>query len=96
MCKWVRFCACIVFCYYYYFIFVFKNFNCFKGLVIAGIGDLQRPAEAISLPQTIALSATGLIWSRYSLVIIPKNYSLFSVNVFVAATQLYQMARAIK
>ncbi|XP_044738434.1 mitochondrial pyruvate carrier 2-like [Chrysoperla carnea] len=69
---------------------------CKWGLVCAGIGDLQRPAEAISLPQTIALSATGLIWSRYSLVIIPKNYSLFSVNVFVAATQLYQMARAIK
>lgn len=65
------------------------------GLVIAGLADLQRPAESISIPQTAALAATGVIWSRYSLVIIPKNYGLFSVNVFVAFTQLYQMYRAI-
>ncbi|XP_030768144.1 mitochondrial pyruvate carrier 2-like [Sitophilus oryzae] len=65
------------------------------GLVIAGLADLQRPAEAISPSQTAALAATGVIWSRYSLVIIPKNYSLFSVNVFVAVTQIYQLYRAI-
>jgi len=64
------------------------------GLVIAGIGDLTRPAEKLSIPQSSALAATGLIWSRYSLVIIPKNWSLFSVNVFVAATSLYQLSRA--
>lgn len=40
--------------------------------------------------------ATGIIWSRYSLVIIPKNYSLFSVNLFVALTQSIQVMRAIK
>ncbi|KAG0273012.1 Mitochondrial pyruvate carrier 2, partial [Linnemannia gamsii] len=39
------------------------------------------------------LAATGLIWSRYSLVIIPKNYSLFTVNIFVAATGLTQLYR---
>ncbi|CAG9765162.1 unnamed protein product [Ceutorhynchus assimilis] len=65
------------------------------GLVIAGIADLKRPAENISPPQTMALAATGVIWSRYSLVIIPKNYNLFSVNVFVAITQLYQLYKAI-
>ncbi|XP_077293913.1 mitochondrial pyruvate carrier 2-like [Arctopsyche grandis] len=65
------------------------------GLVIAGIGDLQRPAEKLSLSQSGSLAATGLIWSRYSLVIVPKNYSLFAVNVFVAATQCYQFYRAI-
>uniref|UniRef100_A0A1B6LEM1 Mitochondrial pyruvate carrier n=1 Tax=Graphocephala atropunctata TaxID=36148 RepID=A0A1B6LEM1_9HEMI len=70
---------------------------CFKwGLVIAGIGDLQRPADKLSLSQSSALAATGLIWSRYSLVIIPKNWSLFSVNVFVAATSLYQLFRAVR
>lgn len=63
---------------------------------MAGLADLQRPAENISVPQTAALAATGLIWSRYSLVITPKNYSLFSVNVFVAVTQVYQMYRAVK
>ena len=67
----------------------------FKGLVVAGLSDLTRPADQLSIGQTIALCATGLIWSRYSLVIIPVNYSLFSVNVFVASTQLYQLYRAL-
>ncbi|KAK3925906.1 Mitochondrial pyruvate carrier 2 [Frankliniella fusca] len=66
------------------------------GLVMAGIGDLTRPADKISLPQQGALSATGLVWARYSLVIIPKNWSLFSVNVFVAITGLYQLSRAVR
>ncbi|CAG9824057.1 unnamed protein product [Phaedon cochleariae] len=65
------------------------------GLVIAGIADLQRPADNISPGQCGALLATGVIWSRYSLVITPKNYSLLSVNVFVALTQCYQMYRAL-
>ncbi|KAL3271234.1 hypothetical protein HHI36_021728 [Cryptolaemus montrouzieri] len=65
------------------------------GLVVAGISDLQRPAESLSVPQTCALAATGLIWSRYSLVIIPKNYNLFSVNIFIAISQCYQLYRAI-
>ncbi|RZF40452.1 hypothetical protein LSTR_LSTR013914 [Laodelphax striatellus] len=64
------------------------------GLVIAGLGDLSRPAEKISLPQSCSLAATGIIWSRYSMAIIPKNYSLFSVNVFVAMTSCYQLYRA--
>ncbi|KAF4528923.1 hypothetical protein B566_EDAN010240 [Ephemera danica] len=66
------------------------------GLVIAGIGDLSRPADKLSVPQSGALAATGIIWSRYSLVIIPKNYSLFSVNVFVAITSCFQLSRAIR
>ncbi|XP_046746368.1 mitochondrial pyruvate carrier 2-like [Diprion similis] len=66
------------------------------GLVIAGLSDLKRPASELSISQSTALGMTGLVWSRYSLVIIPKNYSLFSVNVFVACTALYQVSRAIK
>ena len=34
----------------------------------------------------IAVTATGVIWSRYSLIINPVNYNLFSVNVFMAGT----------
>ncbi|CAH0596431.1 unnamed protein product [Chrysodeixis includens] len=63
------------------------------GLVIAGLGDLSRPAEKLSYSQSASLAATGIIWSRYSLVIIPKNYSLFLVNIFVASTSLYQLSR---
>ncbi|KAK0167861.1 hypothetical protein PV327_001716 [Microctonus hyperodae] len=66
------------------------------GLVIAGLGDLQRPADKISISQSAALGATGIIWTRYSLAITPKNWSLFSVNLFVAFTALYQVTRAIK
>lgn len=75
------------------FLFLFL-FDLLQSLVIAGLGDLSRPANQLSLGQSGSLLATGLIWSRYSLVIIPKNYSLFSVNVFVALTQIIQLYRA--
>ncbi|KAL1929195.1 hypothetical protein VTP01DRAFT_2254 [Rhizomucor pusillus] len=63
------------------------------ALVIAGIGDLQRPADKLSLSQNLSLTATGLIWTRYSMVIIPKNWTLFTVNLFVAGTGLMQVGR---
>ncbi|GAB6030552.1 hypothetical protein CHUAL_007417 [Chamberlinius hualienensis] len=66
------------------------------GLVIAGLSDINRPVEKLSVSQTTSLACTGLIWSRYSTVIIPKNWSLFSVNVFVFGTQLYQLIRIFK
>ncbi|BFZ25066.1 hypothetical protein BsWGS_28105 [Bradybaena similaris] len=62
-------------------------------LVIAGLGDMTRPAEKLSLKQSVALAGTGFIWSRYSLIIIPKNYSLFAVNFFVGLTGTMQLAR---
>lgn len=37
--------------------------------------------------------ATGLIWTRYSTVIIPKNWTLFTVNLFVASTGAVQIGR---
>lgn len=37
-----------------------------SSLVGAGLGDLMRPAEKLSLNQSISLAATGLIWSRVS------------------------------
>ncbi len=61
--------------------------------MIAGLADINRPAEKLSLMQSSALAGTGVIWSRYSLVITPKNWNLFSVNVFVAATGIYQLSR---
>ena len=61
---------------------------------MAGLNDLRRPADQLSVGQSCSLAATGIVWSRYSLVIIPKNYGLFSVNVFVALTQVIQLYRA--
>jgi hypothetical protein len=62
-------------------------------LVAAGVKDLQRPAEKLSVSQNVALAATGFIWVRYSLVITPVNYSLAAVNFFVGATGLGQLGR---
>lgn len=64
------------------------------GLVIAGLADMTRPAEKLSTSQSAVLTATGLVWSRYSLVIIPKNWSLFAVNFFLGCaggSQLYRI-----
>jgi mitochondrial pyruvate carrier 2 len=44
------------------------------GLVLAGISDFARPAENLSLTQNAALTATGVIWTRWCLIIKPKNY----------------------
>lgn len=65
------------------------------SLVLASLGDFKRPAETVSIPQSAALTATGFIWSRYSTQIIPVNYGLLSVNLFVGVSGFYQLVRAI-
>ncbi|KAG5646268.1 Mitochondrial pyruvate carrier 2 [Asterophora parasitica] len=62
-------------------------------LVAAGLKDLTRPADKLSLSQNLALTGTGFIWVRYSLVITPVNYSLAAVNFFVGLSGLTQLAR---
>ncbi|XP_051125946.1 mitochondrial pyruvate carrier 4-like [Andrographis paniculata] len=66
------------------------------GISIANIADASKPPEKISYPQQIAVTATGLIWSRYSTVITPKNWNLFSVNIVMACTGIYQLTRKIQ
>merc|ERR1711964_111522 len=66
------------------------------NLVIAGIADINRPAEKLSFTQSAALLATGTIWSRYSMIIIPKNYALFAVNMFTAFTGIFQVQKMMK
>ncbi|XP_043928292.1 mitochondrial pyruvate carrier 2-like [Protopterus annectens] len=66
------------------------------GLVIAGLADLTRPADKLSTAQSGVLTATGFIWSRYSLVIIPRVWNLFAVNFFLGcagSSQLYRIWR---
>ena len=62
-------------------------------LVAAGLKDLSRPADKISVSQNVALATTGMIWVRYSLVITPINYSLAAVNFFVGCSGLAQLYR---
>ena len=65
------------------------------ALVIAGLADLARPAEKLSMRQSTALALTGFIWSRYSMVVIPRNWLLFAVNLFLGGTGLTQMSRVL-
>ncbi|ETV99484.1 hypothetical protein H310_08162 [Aphanomyces invadans] len=62
-------------------------------ITIANIADMKKSPELLSTNQQIAVALTGIIWSRYSLVVTPKNWNLFSVNVFMAGTGLTQLYR---
>ncbi|KAL3473521.1 hypothetical protein BJX99DRAFT_233645 [Aspergillus californicus] len=63
------------------------------ALVIAGISDFQRPAEKLSLTQNGALTATGIIWTRWCMIITPKNYLLAAVNFFLGCVGVVQVTR---
>ena len=79
------------------------------ALVLAGIKDLTRPAEKLSVSQNLALAATGMIWVRYvscceaifwpahtvsyCFVITPVNYPLAAVNFFLGTNGLVQLGR---
>eukprot|EP00922_Rhytidocystis_sp_ex-Travisia-forbesii_P037712 GHVS01056170.1.p1 GENE.GHVS01056170.1~~GHVS01056170.1.p1 ORF type:complete len:100 (+),score=15.19 GHVS01056170.1:949-1248(+) len=62
---------------------------------IANLSDINRPVELLSPAQQTAVAATGIIWCRYSMVIIPVNWNLFSVNVGMGVTGSYQLYRII-
>ncbi|KZZ87157.1 UPF0041 domain-containing protein [Ascosphaera apis ARSEF 7405] len=64
-------------------------------LVLAGIGDLARPADRLSLTQNGALTATGFIWTRWCFVIRPKNVLLATVNFFVGCVGAIQVSRIL-
>ncbi|CCX15853.1 mitochondrial pyruvate carrier [Pyronema domesticum] len=65
------------------------------GLVIAGISDFYRPVEDLSINQNAALTATGLIWTRWCLIIKPKNYPLAAVNFFLGTVGAVQVSRIL-
>jgi hypothetical protein len=37
------------------------------------MADFKRPAEQVSYPQQVAVTATGIIWSRFSTQITPVS-----------------------
>ncbi|CZR51643.1 related to FMP43 Found in Mitochondrial Proteome [Phialocephala subalpina] len=63
------------------------------AIVLAGIGDFYRPVEKLSLTQNVALTATGLIWTRWCLIIKPRNILLATVNFFLGLVGLVQVSR---
>ncbi|KAG2202631.1 hypothetical protein INT47_002063 [Mucor saturninus] len=66
------------------------------GIVIAGLGDLKKPADQLSISQNLSLCVTGLIWTRYGFVITPVNrlVSLVNFSVFLIGTT--QVCRILK
>ncbi|KKZ62378.1 hypothetical protein EMCG_03205 [[Emmonsia] crescens] len=62
-------------------------------LVLAGLSDLSRPADKLSLTQNGALMATGAIWTRWCLIIKPRNVLLAAVNFFVGCVGFAQVTR---
>ncbi|XP_021724747.1 mitochondrial pyruvate carrier 3-like [Chenopodium quinoa] len=63
------------------------------GVTIANVVDYAKPADQISYPQQAAIVTSGAIWAKYSTVITPKNWSLFSVSVAMVVTGAYQLIR---
>ncbi|KYK57869.1 uncharacterized protein DCS_04882 [Drechmeria coniospora] len=63
------------------------------ALVLAGISDFARPAEKLSFTQNFALTCTGIIWTRWCLIIKPKNYLLAAVNFFLGLVGITQCTR---
>ncbi|PSR85305.1 Mitochondrial pyruvate carrier like [Actinidia chinensis var. chinensis] len=66
------------------------------AISIANAADFSKPPEQLSYPHQSVVACSGLIWTRYSTVIIPKNWNLVGVNLTMAGTGLYQLTRKIR
>ena len=58
--------------------------------------ELDRPTDKISLAQYSALTATGLFFSRYALLVTPINYMLCSVNIALFGSSGWHLGRKVK
>lgn len=58
-------------------------------ITFANIGDTKKPAEYISANQQFVIAVSGLIWVRYSMVCVPRNWNLGSGNLFMSMTGFY-------
>src|SRR5579875_1168254 len=65
------------------------------ALVLTGVSDFARPAENLSLTQNAALMATGAIWTRWCLIIKPRNVFLAAVNFFLFCVGSVQVGRVV-
>ncbi|CRH01219.1 mitochondrial pyruvate carrier protein 2, putative [Plasmodium relictum] len=63
------------------------------SISLANIIDINRNPSLLSLPQQFAIFLTGLLFTRFSYAIKPRNYNLMTINLFMSLTALYQIAR---
>ncbi|EXC25533.1 hypothetical protein L484_009843 [Morus notabilis] len=67
------------------------------GVIIANLLDSSKSPEELSYPQqAAAIAGSALVWAKYSTVVTPKNWNLFSSSIGMAATAGYQLARKIQ
>jgi mitochondrial pyruvate carrier 2 len=66
------------------------------GLSANNLVDLKKDTNKMSMANQIALSLTGLIWTRYSMVITPINYNLASVNLVLGISSMYHLQRKVR
>lgn len=65
------------------------------AVVLVGVSDFARPASSLSLTQNLALMATGAIWTRWCLIIKPRNVLLAAVNFFLGCVGFTQVMRVL-
>ena len=63
--------------------------TCKWAITFTNIGEFSKPAETISAKQQIAILTTAAIWCKYALAVIPVNYNMMIVNVFMGMTANY-------
>jgi hypothetical protein len=66
------------------------------GLVGAGLADMKKPAEQISINMTGVLCGYSLLFMRFAWMVIPRNYLLLSCHVCNEGVQSYQLQRALR
>ena len=65
------------------------------GIVLAGVLDMNKPPEKISLNMTAVLLTYSLMFMRFAYKVIPRNYLLFSCHVCNTIAQSILLKRAI-
>mmetsp|Transcript_18062 Transcript_18062/g.25037 ORF Transcript_18062/g.25037 Transcript_18062/m.25037 type:complete len:80 (-) Transcript_18062:312-551(-) len=59
------------------------------AITFSNIKDLEKPAEHVSTNMQMAVFLTGVLWSRYAIMVTPINYNLMLSNMFMAASASY-------
>ena len=66
------------------------------GLVLAGLMDLKKAPETISVNMTGVLCAYSLLFMRFAWMVSPRNYLLLSCHVCNETVQGYHLVRALR
>jgi len=64
-------------------------------LSVNNLADLKKDTNKMSLAQQTALTCTGIIWTRYAMVINPVNYNLAIVNAVLGLSSGYHLCRKV-